>query len=433
MRELDNFRAKYPQYGDLDDATLASKLAAKYPDAYGDLPGKVNVKQPLLSKSAPLTENLGPIPIGGGDFPAGLDVGSYSESLNQMTKPRLMAGAAAPYAPMAGMTLGTLAAAPTVAGTAVGGGLGYWAGKQAEQLLGNYAKAQPQRMTPIPELASQGLEAATIGMMPLAAGVAIDSTLAALAPKAASLAEKLYASSIRMPLSRKWTKVRGEEGTTMVKESIRKGIKEEIPPSEYGLEKLKGIKKQTGQNIGDLVKGTPGKGNLDDIVSSGIAKAETKAISGEAPEAEAQAIKAWADAYRKGRSSNLTAEEMQKMKTELYDRINWDKISGKGDALTETLRKGMAHELRLQLETLDPFLKAANREYAAAANLEEALERALPRMGNRDVFNLGTKVLIGRDSWPLAVINQTIGHPAIKSRIAFLLSRLSRRQPLITP
>jgi len=95
----------------------------------------------------------------------------------------------------------------------------------------------------------------------------------------------------------------------------------------------------------------------------------------------------------------------------------------------------MARELRLQLETLDPFLKAANKEYGAAVNLEEALERALPRMGNRDIFNLGTKVLIGRDSWPLAILNQTLGHPAIKSKIAFLLGRFARsnKQPSITP
>jgi hypothetical protein len=41
VQELDNFRSKYPDYGDMDDATLATKLATKYPDAYSDLPNKV--------------------------------------------------------------------------------------------------------------------------------------------------------------------------------------------------------------------------------------------------------------------------------------------------------------------------------------------------------------------------------------------------------
>ncbi len=39
--ELAAFRAKYPDYNDLSDGDLAGMLAKKYPDAYGDLPGKV--------------------------------------------------------------------------------------------------------------------------------------------------------------------------------------------------------------------------------------------------------------------------------------------------------------------------------------------------------------------------------------------------------
>jgi hypothetical protein len=40
--ELVKFREKYPQYNDLDDKTIADKLATKYPDAYGDLASKVS-------------------------------------------------------------------------------------------------------------------------------------------------------------------------------------------------------------------------------------------------------------------------------------------------------------------------------------------------------------------------------------------------------
>jgi hypothetical protein len=35
--------------------------------------------------------------------------------------------------------------------------------------------------------------------------------------------------------------------------------------------------------------------------------------------------------------------------------------------------------------------------------------------------------MIGRESWPLAILNQTLGHPAVKSRIAFLLGRFARQ------
>lgn len=46
ISELENFRRKYPDYGDMSDADLAQKLAAKYPDAYGDLPQKVGTAEP---------------------------------------------------------------------------------------------------------------------------------------------------------------------------------------------------------------------------------------------------------------------------------------------------------------------------------------------------------------------------------------------------
>jgi len=39
--EIQKFRQKYPDYGDMDDSTLATKLAQKYPDAYADLPKRV--------------------------------------------------------------------------------------------------------------------------------------------------------------------------------------------------------------------------------------------------------------------------------------------------------------------------------------------------------------------------------------------------------
>jgi hypothetical protein len=46
IAELQRFRQKYPDYGDLDDAALASRLATKYPEAYGDLPSRVAAEAP---------------------------------------------------------------------------------------------------------------------------------------------------------------------------------------------------------------------------------------------------------------------------------------------------------------------------------------------------------------------------------------------------
>jgi hypothetical protein len=333
-----------------------------------------------------------------------------------------LSGSIAPYSPEVGMVAGS-------AGGPIGVALGYLMGKQAQPLMESYAKDKPlptgSDMTM--KAASDLIPAAELAMMGPITNKIIGSTIEYLGPKFGSAAERLYSSSIKMPLSRKWTMARGKEGTTLVKEATREGLEREVPPSQFGIEKIGSTKRELGKEIGQLVEDIgPGQVSTDEILKNGISKAVERARYGDAPEKEIEAIIKWAENFRKGRAGTLTAKEMQKIKVELYNRINFDKTSGTADALTETLRKGLAHELRLSLEKMSPALKEVNREYGAAVNLEEALERAIPRMNNRDVFNLGTKVLLGRESWPLAILNQTLGHPQIKARLAFSLYKTSK-------
>ena len=61
IAELENFRRKYPDYGDMSDAELAGKLAAKYPEAYGDLPDKIGGEPTgdLVKKAVPEGASIG--------------------------------------------------------------------------------------------------------------------------------------------------------------------------------------------------------------------------------------------------------------------------------------------------------------------------------------------------------------------------------------
>jgi hypothetical protein len=101
-------------------------------------------------------------------------------------------------------------------------------------------------------------------------------------------------------------------------------------------------------------------------------------------------------------------------------------VSGKSDSLIETIRKGVAHEMRLELERANPVLRMVNKEWAAANDLEEALERALPRMNQNAVLDLGTKVLIGKETLPFALMNKVLGFPRVKAKIAFAMNRMGR-------
>lgn len=59
ITEIQNFRKKYPEYNDLDDLTLANKLAAKYPE-YSDLPAKVKNDIPTSTRSSMQNATISP-------------------------------------------------------------------------------------------------------------------------------------------------------------------------------------------------------------------------------------------------------------------------------------------------------------------------------------------------------------------------------------
>ena len=108
IQEIQTFRTKYPEYNDIDDSTLAKRLATKYPE-YSDLPNKVRGEKPQQNHEtqAPIKET----------------VSKWSHTL----------------LPLAGMVIGGgiagTAATPTTFGTGTlpasvaGGTLGYAAGE----------------------------------------------------------------------------------------------------------------------------------------------------------------------------------------------------------------------------------------------------------------------------------------------------------------
>ena len=69
-----------------------------------------------------------------------------------------------------------------------------------------------------------------------------------------------------------------------------------------------------------------------------------------------------------------------------------------------------------------------NKKDASYIALTEALERAVPRIGNKDMVGLGAKVLLtGTHPW-LAIMEHAIGLPAVKGKFAFALNRARQLQ-----
>lgn len=424
---LEKLQSDYQaHYSDMPFETFVSKIHDKF---YSDIPfsdftdklgltvpPSVDVANGIGAPEPPtMTPVEGASPWEAGDTPSGRDVARAAATAY---RPVLEYGGLA-----GGAALGT-ASGPM--GTVAGAGLGYGMGRQTANLLDEYAGIKTPE--PFPEqMVTAGKDILTGGAMEAGGqvlGKGID--LAGAYISKSGLPEMMYASSVKMPLYRKWTKVRGPEATTDIKRAVAKGLEEKVPPSEYGLEMARAGKIQSGKAIHEEVARTPGTASTDDILENGLKRVVAEAKKGEAPMRELETIQKYVDDFRAARSGEMTAQEMQDLKTWLYSRANYDKINGKADALVEAMRKGLAHELRLQLEILNPSLRSVNESNAGWRLLEEALDRSLARRGNRDIINLGTKVMLGRESWPLAIMNQTIGHPQVKSRVAFLLKEANK-------
>ena len=118
---------------------------------------------------------------------------------------------------------------------------------------------------------------------------------------------------------------------------------------------------------------------------------------------------------------------MNEIKRQLYNEVAWQSAqkTGLSPQLQEAYKKGLAHEAMTFLENKYPALDKLNAKDGALIDLREALERSLGRLDNKDIIGLGTKVLTRKETWPLAVINATIGHQQVKSRLAFALSKAS--------
>ena len=308
------------------------------------------------------------------------------------------------------------------AGAVAGAGLGYGIAKGSMDLL--YGKKEPSlggSLLQSGKDVSYGMRGEMGGQV---VGKVVGEVGQAIVDSKA--AQRLYASAMKFPLSKKWRKVRSPEDISMIEQATNKGLDEKVPPSEYGLEKARYNKVEALKEIKAGVDKTAGTGNTEDIVNKGLARAIKEAKSGDNPIVEKQVIEDFAAAYKAGRAGELTAREMQDAKVWLHNRVDYDRVSGKADPLVESMRKGIAHELRLKLEALNPALRNSNQSYADWKVLEEALDTSLARTGNRDLVSLGTKVLLGRESWALAAFNQTIGHPQVKAQIAFMLRNANK-------
>jgi len=127
---------------------------------------------------------------------------------------------------------------------------------------------------------------------------------------------------------------------------------------------------------------------------------------------------------------DLKPSEVQAMKKEFYQRINYNAVNLKGEAMPDATRKAMAKGAKESLEKLDPTIKPLNDRAGALLELAKPLERAEGRIANRDVMGIGIPIkaaggqaVLGDTGAVLGAAHGVLDSPMVKARIAGALGR----------
>ncbi len=311
--------------------------------------------------------------------------------------------------------------------------------KGLREAWGKLEKAEP-RGTKFVENVIESTNLIPAWQVAKAGGVIPKAVVQSAAEVLPPIAEKLYASSVKAPLTKKWTEVMPGKELSARKAAVEAGLREHIPPSDYGVAKVTKLEKETRELVDEIIGEGAAKGdfvNTEDILSKGLDRAYRKAKNASDPEGAKQIISDIAEKFR-AHGETIPSNKLNDIKRALYDEVKWGgtEQTAMVSKFTAMGKKGIAHEAMTQLEEFYPDLKGLNKKDAAYINLKEIVEKSAARISNHDMVGLGAKALFVR-SIPTAIFEWTIGHPAVKSRVAFILNdigkKLSRKPSPITP
>ena len=86
--------------------------------------------------------------------------------------------------------------------------------------------------------------------------------------------------------------------------------------------------------------------------------------------------------------THVSAKELQDFKVNTYENINWNEMKGKVDPTKNKINKAMGKAAKQEIEKLAPETKDINRRWGALAELGAPHERAVGRVGNRDIMGI---------------------------------------------
>jgi len=401
-------KQKFPEYKNANDDQLVKKILEKYP-VYKSRLMDYKEEQPVNTTQITPTEQKENKP--------GL-LERVDEGLGKVFKP------------VSNFLFGS--ASKTIANT-VGQGIEAAQGKK-----GVFTEGFNQQFGDI-DKALQGQGGSNLkGTAKNIAGLALDSTIAGVGEKTMAKvagkisapliarAEKLYQSALKPTAS-------------VLKKSpdvVKTGIKEGIKVSDSGLSKVRGIMDDIGEDIGRVIDNGIAQGRAVQKKSLLPYLDQLKEYLGNSLGGK-QLVKEVDDISKKilnDLPDNIPIETAQKIKQTTQGLVN--KYYGAMAPVEQETKKQLARGLKDEIAKAVPEIAELNARDAKLFQLEESLQRAVSRMGNREVINafdimtsLGGAMVNPASPVKAAggvlFLKKFLQSPAVKSQSAIWLNKLA--------
>lgn len=201
-------------------------------------------------------------------------------------------------------------------------------------------------------------------------------------------ARKLYQGALKPPP--------GSYSLPEVNQMVDTGLKGDIPVSQEGVARLGGLITNLNKSIraqieaGSDAGATVNKFSVASRLKSTAQKFETQVN----PESDLNAVAASGNEFLRNQPNEIPALRAQDLKSGTYKQLSSKAYGELGTAVEES-QKGLARGIKEELAEQFPEIKGMNAQESKFLGLDEALQRAVRRINNRDVISLGDKIVAG--------------------------------------
>lgn len=248
----------------------------------------------------------------------------------------------------------------------------------------------------------------------------------------AKLSERMYQSALKPPP--------GSYSSGEVKDLVSTGLKNEIPISSGGAEKLNSLVENLRNEVSSRIEAgnksgaTVNKFDVSRRLGDTARRFDTQA----SPTSDLKAIAEVGNDFLDTKPGAIPVSEAQAIKSGTYRQLR-SKYGELGSASTEA-QKDLARGLKEELEAQFPEIKGLNAKEGKLIGLDVALDRAIRRIDNRDIFSLGGKVatagagtIAGLETGHGTlgavtglVMHEVMTNPQVQSRLAIALNKAGR-------